>query len=479
MPDGDRFCGGCGSRLDDQANDATDSALLVPPAKKGGGLGRFGGVAPGLDVGDGGDDVLLEGTAVNQAVRSETEVHSSAQLRWVVLGVLALGLLVVGLSQWPTGQAPPVRESDTAAEEDKTEKDDDSSTTSTTESTEETGTTDATEDAFEENARDNPIGAPIEGADDETGDDVTVGPVLGTEVGFGIVLGGPGSQTMSLLDLDTGLVHELAARGHPVGAFDGVVVVRTNESVSLLSLEKEDSEGLLLPRSPGGWTEVVAIGGDRVWVIEGDPTENAEGWPVGGYNAAGERTSQLTINPWFANGSLDPLGQLTQTTGGGVYVKDGDGFQRRSTGSLLVAGEEIVLLRECDDEMACRQVWYDRESWEPLDYPEVSVPAQGRSTLQSGDRWLYSLNWMTGEASLYEVKTGRTVPMSEALGNHGEMFHAPISSDGRFFVEAMRSGVRVLDLQHGTEWIYELPNSPVSGGTFGVFVDLADVGFLD
>lgn len=475
MPDGDQFCGGCGTRLDNRSTSAADSTLTVPQAKNAGtGLGRFARARSGLDIGDGGDDVLLDGTAVNQAVRSETEVHSSAQVRWVILGVVALGLLVVGLSQWPTGEAPPERDSDTAAEDDNTEDGDSSSSRSSTTSApvddgaDDPGTTEATENGLEKDAEDETVGG-----------DVAIGPVLGTEVGFGVVLGGTERQDLSLLDLDTGRVYELAARGHPVGVFDGAVVLRRNETVSLLSFDRQDAEGLALPRSPGGWTEVVAIGGDRLWVIEGDPTEDAEGFPVAGYNSAGERVDEATINPWFASGSLDPTGQLIQTSGGGVYIRNGDGFQRRSTGSLLVAGEEIVLLRECDDEMACQQVWYDRETWEPLDYPKISLPTQGRSTLQNGDRWLYTLSWMTGKASLHEVRTGRTVPTGEGFGSHGQLMQAPISSDGRFLVEAVSSGVRILDLQDGTEWVHELPDLPSYATTFGVFVDLADVGFLE
>lgn len=425
-------------------------------------------------------EVVLEGTTANTSVTSNSEVTSPARLRWVLLGLAGLVAVVLGLSQWQRGEpVPPSSDEEAAADENDRLDDED-------EPDEETGAAD-TGDL-------DGAGDP-EGADETKGLDTAdtaeprqvspgTGLVVGQETGLALIMTKNSTEQLMLLDLDTGTEYELGARGQVLGMLDDHIVIQGSDAVSAIPLDSPDEEGTQLASSIGGFVEVAVVNDDVVWVYRQENFSPGEEGEVSlqAYDLSGTLVDQQSLdasNNFFFG--PPPIGDLVQETGGGIYRQADDGFERVSTGSLVAAGDDLALVRECDDRRNCGHFWYEMSDWtEPLDLPDPGLEGFGSwAALHANDRWLTEENWRTSQFRVIEVASSRVVH-EQAMNefNSAPGTYNPFSPDGRWLAMDDSGGILIVDLDTGDEFVYESDFTGAGATIQGVFVDRGQVGFL-
>ncbi|MEM9651276.1 MAG: hypothetical protein AAGA65_04215 [Actinomycetota bacterium] len=475
----DNFCPGCGA----------------PTA---GGAGHDGGV-------DRDDFLLIDGTTADR-VESTSVAQSGAGPRLLVVGALGLVVLLAGLTLWPKGEATSpeaaaakaedIAEAEDAAEAgDAAEADDTARADDTAEADDPAATDDSDDPTQDDSPADARDGAEADepadpgdqpgattadqatddrnAADGVEGEDGSSGPLLGEATGLGLIHVGRDFGRLGLLDLDTGVTHELAARGEPLGLLGSTLVTRASESVNLYPLDALDTAPAVIGGTTG-WVDVLSITEDRVWALDGSNLDSG-GWTVIGYDRNGEAVEAVDADLAFPFFGWDPRANYVQGEAGGIYRRLGDGFQRVSTGTLAAIGDRLALVRECDEGLSCGMVWYRADDWEqPLDLTAPDVPVQSQVWLVADDRWLLVTSWILGTTNLYDVESGLLV-RSLGPGGGGPFENAvALSRDGRWLLDPGTTDAVIVDLDSGTEW-------PLDGFRAGatLFVDLAAVGFTD
>lgn len=441
--------------------------------------GSLGGALPG-------GDVFIEGTT-GEEVHSASVVQSPVNLRWMMAGGLGLVLLLVGLTQWPKGEPPaPAAAADVAlADQAENASDEDDTADGDSEhdpadaanggpadaDADDTGSTVADDPSTDDDQADSDDRRSSGAAGETTEDEVSVGvglPLVGEQTGLGVIYGSQGLGRLHLLELDTGIVHELQATGDPLGIVGSTLITRRSESVSLYPLDSTNAEPTRIS-GQNGWVELIAITDDRIWAFDGNP--EPDGWIVVGYDETGAEVEEVDIPIVFPFYGWDPSTEFVQGQAGGIYRRQGDSFQRVSLGLLVAAGDDLILARECNDRMDCALNWYARDDWDrPLDLPAPAAPVQGRVDVAGNDRWLIVNNWVNGSTELYDVQTGELVRTISSFSGSIEN-SIGLSPDGRWLIDPGFGSSMIIDLESGREWPQDIR------GEVAVFVDLSVVGF--
>ncbi|MEM9651275.1 MAG: hypothetical protein AAGA65_04210 [Actinomycetota bacterium] len=440
----DNFCPGCGAPMET-------------------GLGR-----DGQEAHDAPDGLLIVG-AESGRLESSTVVRSSTVRRRALLGAAFLAVLLVGLTLWPTGERSTPGAAIGGDPTDGASGDEvDGGPVGDEPSGPADRSTGGTEGAAATRDDASSIGISIgSGAGGLQPADGAVGPLLGEATGLGLVFGTPGFGPHDLVELDTGVVHELSATGELLGVMGSTVVVRQSNSLALYPLDTADPVGIAIEED-GSWINVMSITEDRLWTSNGSAPQ---GSGLSAYDRTGTRVDVVDTQMTFPFFGWDPRAEFIQGLAGGIYRRDGDGFRRALDAALVAAGDDVILVRECDDRLACGLVWYRKNNLTtPLDWWVPDVLSQSRTTVVGGDRWLVVQRW-NGATAVHDVRTGRLVWSGDVTNGGPIMFGSPsISADGRWLVEAGFDGIIVVDLDSGAEW-------PIDAGSeFAVLVDLADVG---
>lgn len=411
------------------------------------------------------NDLLLEGTTADR-VQSASVVQSSGHLRWAVLGAVGLGVLLFGLAQWPAGDATSPDAQDNAAA--AVDGDENAAATDSAEDDAAENAEDATEGEEEPEDSGNSSTTQTEGA--ATGVAGVGGPLVGEPTGLGVIYGSQGFGRLKLLELDSGVLHDLEATGDPLGVIGSSLVTRRSESVSVYPLDSIDAEPVII-NGRGGWVDVVSISEDRIWTVSGDTGPNPDGWMILGYDETGVEVDSLELAATIPFYGWDPSAEFVQGEAGGIYRRDGGGFERVSIGTLAAAGDDLVLANECDERLECRLNWYDVDNWdEPLDLPTPDLPAQGQARVSGNDRWLVATNWVDGSTEIFDVQTGELVRTVRTT-NGPIQLSTGLSPDGRWLIDPGFGNTVIVDLESGVEWPQDVR------GEVAVFVDLAVVGF--
>lgn len=407
-------------------------------------------------------EVVIEGST--SSLRSNSEVTSPARARWIVLGLAGLVAVVFGLSQWQReGPAPSNPDDGDSAIKEA-----------------------ATDDSDEKEKEDEPgqVEEPTGPGTAATVEPQQVlpgsGPVVGEQTGLALVISNPAVRSLRLLDLDTGTEYELASGGHPLGILDGHLLVKSEGVLSALPLDSQEGSLVRLTSSAMEWIDVVGVADGAVWVrpyVEwtGDETT------IEGYDSAGNLVDERTLEDASLYLGPSAWGELSQDIGGGVYRIEGDSYRRLSQGWILAVGDELALVRECDERRQCGLNWYRIQTWESAEQlPSPELVGVGSSlTLHGNDRWLVEHSWSTNRFTVVEIATGRVVrEFWQTLLDLGSETYNPFSPDGRWLVEDSASGIVIVDLDTGTEFAYESEMTGPSGNLTGVFIDRDDVGFL-
>lgn len=287
------------------------------------------------------------------------------------------------------------------------------------------------------------------------------GPLLGEPTGLTLAIGRADRLGVELLDLDSGERREIGrVRGRPVGLIDSTLVVQTDSgSPRLLDLDDPEATAeIISPRDNPGWTDVVSVEDDRVWLVE----DGSAGVAYRAYGADGELVDEfdpgdIGVTNYLPFGVTQPSTGLVYHPGGGLYRRDGDGFERVVEGQVMAVGERVAIIQRCDDRLQCTVLWYDVGTAGVIGFPAPppsAVGGDGLYQIVGGDRWLIYLEWRSGAGRLIEVATGRVAreldPNSGYLGPFRSSW--AISEDGRWLLDHVDDRTVVVDLDDGTVW---------------------------
>ena len=129
--------------------------------------------------------------------------------------------------------------------------------------------------------------------------------------------------------------------------------------------------------------------------------------------------------------SFTPDGSTLLSEAGGVYVGGADGFERISTGYLISASTNHILVRECDELMACGYATIEFESGERVE-AVIADDALGRFGFDSAQvspdgRWLRYATFGSSSSDevLIDLTTGVRTELDFAnLGQQGSVWAA-------------------------------------------------------
>ncbi len=277
--------------------------------------------------------------------------------------------------------------------------------------------------------------------------------LVGEETGLSVVVGDE-FRDLVIIDLDTGAERRLDVDGQPVGMLGDWLVVTDGGRTSRLDLTADQPELTVVeiekPSGVGFWQPVGVV--DDILTFAASP---GDGPPdtVLSYDQNGELVSRHEFS-LFSSGWFSPLDhELVHDAGGGIYRRIGaDEYELVARGQLLAAGDDLVLVRVCDDQMACRYQWHDRATWGMIDHP-APPSATGPGQLVGGDRWLMQTDWTGGAVELVDVATGQVrQALDLAAEVWSEMPSDAFSGDGRWVVTEVGDELTVIDLERDLEW---------------------------
>ncbi|MEM9565873.1 MAG: hypothetical protein AAGA93_24845 [Actinomycetota bacterium] len=274
-------------------------------------------------------------------------------------------------------------------------------------------------------------------------------PLLGTEVGYKLLVSTTGRP--ALIDLDRGTtLHVEGSRVFPIAVAGPWVVIDRATPGGLARLPLDDLAADPDPifavdgatatfvSSPSGQVDPRSILVSLIRQTR-DPAEIDETQYVVD-PLSGEAVERVDDELWLDVSGLDADPNNTLVTGpaGGVYTRSSpeDGYRQVADGRLLAADDQRALVQSCDSTLQCTLTWLDRRTWEPLD---LHVPSRqaGSVVLLHGTDWLLESTFgPEARASLLNVATGatRTVRPPEFGFRSGAVLPA-VSSDGQWLAE--------------------------------------------
>lgn len=424
--------------------------------------------------------MLIDGSTADTSVRTDSEVSSPSRLRSTLLGLAGLVILMFGLSQWQRGEPAPPRADEEAADGEENEGEEDESSATANEPQR--------------------VGPGS-------------GPVLGEETGLALVISDPANGELRLLDLDGGAEYELAATGRVMGIIDDQLVVQNDGTVTMVPLDSSTGTGTPLVPAARGSVEVVGVADEAVWIVQSNAVTGPIGYDyaVDAYDASGNLVDKQTLDGTSLLLGPQVWGELTQEPGGGIYRRTGNSSRQLSTGRLEAVGDELALVRECDESgQRCGHNWYRIWDWVgryqisgwvgPLQLPSPNVSQTSSLALRGNDRWLVQDDWSTDWITVIDVATGQvvrelehtdpefgtvsgsqfgTVSGTVSGGQFGTVSgDGRFSPDGRWLMAGDPAGLLIIDLETGAEYAYESEPTGASTSLVGMFIDRDDVGFI-
>jgi len=252
-------------------------------------------------------------------------------------------------------------------------------------------------------------------------------PLLGRDVDYKLLISTTGRP--AVLNLNNGEVqYSEGSRVHPLAVSGGWLVVETTTASGTASLPLDDLGAdpvTLLDKQDILFTNIPPPLGPTIpgqlWVIayrraeenrdEIRPSLHLVDLPSGAiidHPLAGE--IPLTANR-LSDRFADENGGLITSQSGGVYAVTVDGYQQVTEGRLVTATATRALIETCDSTLTCRQVWLDRNTWQPLD---LSAPSDLQPLVIAvpGTDWVFTSRLSnTGPASLFNIRTDQTVDL--------------------------------------------------------------------
>ena len=467
---GHRYCPDCGSLVGHLDVDGSVDARRPPTTL----------LDPGLDDRADATDARADGMAGTGAggvrgmggrldarpVRAEGSVQverSGLLLRLVGAG---LAVVVIGLAwslfRQPTNEIVPDR--DEAAAEDEADEDTDVDEDDRAETQVDRTTTTRRRSTT---TRPDPATTGL-----VTAPDGSAGVLLGEETGLTLIVSDAGD--IKLVDLDSGELRLFdGVRGIPAGVFGSTLVLDNADGgggPKLFDLARPEDELIRLVTGPA-FGQVAWIETDRVWVFR-DSESRSE---LVAFDAAGAEIEVRDLDDDFVWGPFGQLGEggLVNDVAGGLYRRQGDGFERVSSGYALATGVRLALVRECDEARRCQNLWYDTAAMEVIDLPAPqSLTTQGFLQIVGNDRWLVSFDWRAGRGELLDIATGasrREIDADNSFGPFGPQ--VVLSDDGRWLLEASDGDWVIVDLETDDEWPVVLPGNSW-GPRGGILVEL-------
>lgn len=445
---GDRFCTGCGE------------ALSAPsPASDGAGHPAATDETPtAVDE----PELLLADTATSRAL-----THDAASRRGGpsvgVWAVVVVGIVMVGIAVWAIGRAGADRPDtgpESAARDDGSTGDPPPATT--TAPTERAGTDDTVTDQGTV-------------ATYDPGDPADVGPVMGQETGWSLIVGSRFYPGLERIDLDTGeQVSYDEAIGAPILAVDGTLVLQRDAddgtaTLYLVPLDDPAADGapVAVGAQTSGFSQTVFPAGDGgLWVYARTP--EATTWRLVRLRD-GKQIDEL---PAPAANQVSPVsggGPFVVTSpAGGLYRRDGDGFRLVSSGSPITVHRDAALVRVCSSPSACRLQWIDVDTGEAVDrtLPPVDDVDGWSGVVDPAGRFL--VGWRLGvgaadiETVLYDLDEERVVDPQGGFGD-GLLAATP---DGRYLAFSGPDAVRVYDAEEGRTVDVRLRGDGMDGAVF-------------
>lgn len=272
-------------------------------------------------------------------------------------------------------------------------------------------------------------------------DDVEIvsSEVVGIDVPTRLHLFYGGDEPITWLDLATGDVDTSGIRVEPlVQSGDHLVLASADHRlVGWLPLTA-------LGEMPQGWTAsriAPTAQADHSWFFHLDTNEWVNmnlgtGRIVERRVAQGQTTS--AVQPWHDLSLIS--GPDLISTADGVYAWTIEGYLRVNSGRVLASTDTHVLLERCDPPDApCTMAWFDRSTWDQVEWPTPSEPVRSIE-VAGGGRWLQATDRDNTGIELIELATSRRLRFDPKVTT------VTVSDDGRLVAFVRRGAVHLADL---------------------------------
>lgn len=339
---GDRFCPACGAAL--------------------AGLGPIEDRPAGWAASDSSDEpelLGLEAAPAEPSVGRPSPGERRSPRLWLAIPA---GVLVIAVALWAVGRtgAGPSDTADTAPPAPSTTQPGTDEAGDAPSASDEPATTETTAD---------PAALPTYDAD-------AGGPVLGRPIGWSLLIGDAYETPLERLDLDTGeRVDYEGVTAAPVAARDGQLVLQAEDdtgvtTVRIVPLDDPAAEGIEILTSGssfGPQWPVVFTDDGGLWLY-GD-RDGTTIWRLVRLRD-GKRLDEVPAPSSFQVYPVPGGGpDVTTSTSGGVYRRDGTGYRLISPGRPITVHQGAVLVTTCSAPADCKLQWLEADTGEPVERP--------------------------------------------------------------------------------------------------------------
>jgi hypothetical protein len=228
-------------------------------------------------------------------------------------------------------------------------------------------------------------------------------PLLGEPVGFQLAIVAGGTR---FLDLDTGVVRAMDVTVHGATDFGLLVTDLRGPGPQTLAVWPAPYDGsgetVLSDALEAPWETWISGNGQHVWALGGKFGELPE---LVHYDLVAQTSSTIQLGPSSPVGVVNDA--LLVGANGGTYRLGSDGgFDRISTGSVVVTGADRVVVEVCDEQLSCELQAIDQDGrpigdYLPLDRTDFdSGTAESLPPIMAPDG---RLAWVRGEGASSSV----------------------------------------------------------------------------
>jgi hypothetical protein len=271
------------------------------------------------------------------------------------------------------------------------------------------------------------------------------GPILGRPVDYLLMVGG--AQPLRTFDLTTGDLIGIDRIIEPGFVAGNWLIFRDSASDWFWeSLDGAVAARAFDPAGPGA--EVVPDDASSVW-LSWSNDDGGRQWQLIDLESGDVERETSTSTDAKVPGApcctfVGP--EVIGSRGGGVFALDDDDVHRRVLdGDLIAAGDDRVLVRQCDDQLRCESVWFEIGTWDRLDLPLPAGEVRSGRFVAGGSLLAGSEPRAALGSGLYEVETGRSL---RSLGST-PIHDALVSPDGEWMLRRLYGRVEVVDVATG------------------------------